>query len=74
VTSSDPTAGSVASLVALSVTIAVAQALLGLYASLWLDVPPGPAIAVLGAATYAVASLVLALPFAARRTPAEVAL
>jgi len=67
-------AGSVASLVALSVTIAVAQALLGLYASLWLDVPPGPAIAVLGAATYAVASLVLALPFAARRTPAEVAL
>ena len=67
-------AGSVASLLALSVTVAVAHALLGLYVSLWLDVPPGPAIAVLGAATYAVASLVLALPFAARRTPAEVAL
>lgn len=66
-------ADSVASLVALSISIAVAQALLGLYVSLWLDVPPGPAIAVLGAATYALASLLLALPLPARRTPARAA-
>ncbi|MGI8749798.1 MAG: metal ABC transporter permease [Thermoleophilaceae bacterium] len=66
-------AGSVASLVALSVAVAVAQGLLGLYVSLWLDVPPGPAIAVLGAATYALASLLRSLPFPARRTRAEVA-
>lgn len=64
-------AASLASLVTLSVAIAIAQALLGLYGSLWLDVPPGPAIAVLGAATYAAASLLLALPGAARRSLAE---
>jgi len=36
-----------------SVTVAAAQGALGLYLSLWLDVPPGPAVAVLGAGTYA---------------------
>lgn len=65
-------AASVASLVALSVAIAVSQALLGLYVSLWLDVPPGPAIAVLGATAYVLASLLLALPPPLRRRPAGV--
>ena len=43
--------GSVAGLVAASVGAAAALGLVGLYGSIWLDVPPGPAIAVLGAAT-----------------------
>ncbi len=38
-----------------------AQALLGLYGSLWLDVPPGPAIAVLGTALYVMVASVSAL-------------
>jgi ABC-type Mn2+/Zn2+ transport system permease subunit len=52
----------VAGLLALSVGLGVAQALLGLYGSIWLDVPPGPAIAVLGAGAYAVAALGRAAP------------
>jgi ABC-type Mn2+/Zn2+ transport system permease subunit len=44
-------------LLAASVTIAVAQGALGLYVSLWLDVPPGPAVAVVGAVLYALAAL-----------------
>ena len=34
------------------------RALLGLYGALWLDVPPGPAVAVLGAAAYALVAAV----------------
>ena len=40
-------------LLAGAVLVAVAQGSLGLYISLWLDVPPGPAVAVLGASAYA---------------------
>ncbi len=66
-------ARSVWGLVGLSVAVAVAQALLGLYGSLWIDVPPGPAIAVLGTVAYALASLGLAAASATRRAPAGVA-
>lgn len=52
---------SVARLLGASVAIAVAQGAVGLYVSLWLDVPPGPAVAVVGAALYAAIGLVLAL-------------
>jgi ABC-type Mn2+/Zn2+ transport system permease subunit len=44
-----------------SVAVALTQAVLGLYLSLWLDVPPGPAIAVVGAALYAVVALARAV-------------
>lgn len=44
-------------LLGIAVAVAVGQAVLGLYASLWLDVPPGPAIAVLGALAYAVVAV-----------------
>lgn len=43
-----------------SVSVALVQGVLGLYLSVWLDVPPGPAVAVLGASAY----LVCALPAA----------
>lgn len=52
---------SVAGLLATSVAVAVAQGALGLYVSLWLDVPPGPAVAVVGSTFYAVAGLARAL-------------
>jgi manganese/iron transport system permease protein len=52
---------SVAGLVAASVGAAAALGLLGLYGSIWLDVPPGPAIAVLGTAVYAVVAGGLAI-------------
>lgn len=45
-------ARSAGALLIVAVTVALAQSALGLYASLWLDVPPGPAIAVLGAVAY----------------------
>jgi ABC-type Mn2+/Zn2+ transport system permease subunit len=60
----------VGTLLAVSVCVAVAQGAVGLYVSLWLDVPPGPAVAVVGAAVYAVVALVAALR---RGTPAIVA-
>ena len=44
-----------------SVAVAGALGALGLYVSLWLDVPPGPAVAVLGAGAYAASALVTAL-------------
>ena len=50
-------ARSVPALLALSVAFAAGQGLLGLYLALWLDAPPGPAVAVLGAGTYAVLAL-----------------
>lgn len=52
---------SVNALVATSVAVAAAQGLLGLYAALWLDVPPGPAIAVLGATVYVVTAVATSL-------------
>ena len=44
----------VAALLRWSVAVATLQGVAGLYVSLWLDVPPGPAVAVLGAGAYAV--------------------
>lgn len=58
-------ARSVNGLIRASVAIAAAQGVLGLYVSLWLDVPPGPAIAVLGAGVYGCCATALAL----RRDP-----
>jgi ABC-type Mn2+/Zn2+ transport system permease subunit len=49
--------GSVAGLLAASVAIAAAQNLGALYLALWLDVPPGPAVAAVGAAVYATVAL-----------------
>ena len=48
-----------------AVLVAVAQGTLGLYLSVWLDVPPGPAIAVLGAAAYALCAGLAAIRSAA---------
>jgi len=52
---------SVRSLLLSSAAIAAVQGLGGLYVSLWLDVPPGPAIAVLGATAYALCAVGSAL-------------
>lgn len=52
-------ASTVPALLVGSVAVAATQGLLGLYGSLWLDVPPGPAVAVLGAAAYGLCALVL---------------
>jgi manganese/iron transport system permease protein len=46
-------ARSIPALLAWSLTFALAEGLLGLYAAYWLDLPPGPPVAVLGALTYA---------------------
>src|SRR4051794_26664539 len=46
-------AGSVPALLAGSVALAAAEGVVGVYVALWADAPPGPAIAVLGAAVYA---------------------
>ncbi|MEX1142732.1 MAG: metal ABC transporter permease [Thermoleophilaceae bacterium] len=48
-----------------SVAIAALQAVVGLYLSLWLDAPPGPAVAVVGATLYAAVAV-----GTAARTPA----
>jgi ABC-type Mn2+/Zn2+ transport system permease subunit len=47
----------IASLLGLSVAVAAVQGVAGLYLALWLDVPPGPAIAALGSGLYAVVAL-----------------
>lgn len=57
-------ATSVRGLLVVAVAFALVQGFVGLYVSLWLDVPPGPAVAVTGAAIY----LVTAVSLAARRT------
>ena len=46
-------AGSVPGLIAWALLLALAEGVIGLYLAYWLDVPPGPPIAVLGALTYA---------------------
>src|SRR4051795_7319221 len=46
-------AKSVPHLLIASVAIAAAEGLLGVYVALWADAPPGPTIAVIGAAVYA---------------------
>ncbi len=50
--------GRLRSLLALAVALALAQGVAGLYLALWLDVPPGPAVAVVGAALFAVTAAV----------------
>ena len=45
--------GSVSGLIALALALALAEGVVGLYLAYWLDVPPGPPVAVLGATTYA---------------------
>jgi len=44
---------SVTALLRAAVLVAAAQGVLGLYLALWLDIPPGPAVSVLGAMAYA---------------------
>ena len=53
-------AGSVRALTAIAIGIAALQGAVGLYVSLWLDVPPGPAVAVSGACAYGLAALMRA--------------
>lgn len=48
---------SVRGLLLASTAIAACQGILGLYVSIWLDVPPGPVVAVLGACTYGACAL-----------------
>jgi ABC-type Mn2+/Zn2+ transport system permease subunit len=50
-------ARSIPALLACSLAFALAEGLAGLYAAYWLDLPPGPPVAVLGALTYAVLAL-----------------
>ena len=50
-------ARTVPALLALSVALALAEGVAGLYVAYWLDLPPGPPVAVLGAAVYAVLAL-----------------
>jgi ABC-type Mn2+/Zn2+ transport system permease subunit len=45
-------------LIACALALAVAEGVLGLYLAYWLDLPPGPPVALLGAAVYLVFSLV----------------
>jgi len=47
----------VSSLIACSVAFALAQGLAGLYAAYWLDLPPGPPVAVIGALVYGALAL-----------------
>jgi ABC-type Mn2+/Zn2+ transport system permease subunit len=63
-------ASSVGELQALAVAVALAQGVAGLYAALWLDVPPGPVVALLGAAAYAACAAALAVRVAAAPRPA----
>src|SRR4051812_1634038 len=60
-------ATSVPALLAGSVALALAEGVVGAYLALWLDAPPGPAIAVLGGAVFTVVALASAgLPRLAR--------
>jgi ABC-type Mn2+/Zn2+ transport system permease subunit len=61
---------SVRGLLATAVAIGVAQGVVGLYLSVWIDVPPGPAIALLGALAYGCCAAVLALRPRRRMAPA----
>ena len=56
--------GTIRGLVACALVLAVAEGVAGLYLAYWLDVPPGPPVAVLGA------SLCLLLGALTRRSPA----
>lgn len=51
---------SVRTLAALAVAIGLALGAAGLYVSLWADVPPGPAVALLGSLSYGLSAIVIA--------------
>ena len=51
-------ARTVPSLLAWSAAFALVQGLLGLYVAYWLDLPPGPPVAVIGSLTYAVLAVI----------------
>jgi ABC-type Mn2+/Zn2+ transport system permease subunit len=51
---------SVPTLIAWALALGLAEGVLGLYLAYWLDVPPGPPVALLGAMTYLVLSVVSA--------------
>ena len=55
-------ARTIPSLIAWSLGLAIGEGVVGLYAAYWLDLPPGPPVAVLGALTF------VALSFAGTRT------
>jgi ABC-type Mn2+/Zn2+ transport system permease subunit len=57
----------VPALLAGAVALALAEGVGGLYLAYWLDLPPGPPVAVLGALAYAVLALVAARPRRAAR-------
>jgi ABC-type Mn2+/Zn2+ transport system permease subunit len=59
---------SVPALITWAIGLAIAEGVLGLYAAYWLDLPPGPPVAVLGATVYATTAVALA---ASRRRPAR---
>jgi ABC-type Mn2+/Zn2+ transport system permease subunit len=48
---------SVRGLVACALALALAEGVVGLYLAYWLDIPPGPPVAVLGALTCLAAAL-----------------
>jgi ABC-type Mn2+/Zn2+ transport system permease subunit len=52
--------GSVPALIGWALALALAEGVVGLYLAYWLDVPPGPPVALLGAATYLLISVVRA--------------
>ena len=54
-------ARTIPALLAWSVALALAQGLVALYVAYWLDLPPGPPVAVLGALTYAALAAWVAL-------------
>jgi ABC-type Mn2+/Zn2+ transport system permease subunit len=51
-------AASVPALIGWALALGLAEGVVGLYFAYWLDVPPGPPVAMLGAATYLVISVV----------------
>ena len=54
-------ARSVPALLVWAVALALAETSVGLYLAYWLDAPPGPPIAVLGAAVYGVLAIAASL-------------
>jgi ABC-type Mn2+/Zn2+ transport system permease subunit len=55
-------ARTIPALLAVSVGLALTEGIAGLYVAYWLDLPPGPPVAVLGATVYGALALVAALP------------
>jgi ABC-type Mn2+/Zn2+ transport system permease subunit len=49
---------SVPALIGWALVLALVEGLVGLYLAYWLDIPPGPPVALLGAATYLLISVV----------------